>query len=132
MNFASIFIVGFVVLGIYKAIELLVRRKERLMFIEKFFANCSNKEIQGTLNMPDVSFGKQSGKFGSLKIALLLIGVGIGCLMTLLTIMWWDFETQCNSNPEIRSLTYFSHISIFGGMGLLISYLIESKRSKNK
>ncbi|MDR1170745.1 MAG: hypothetical protein LBK97_07935 [Prevotellaceae bacterium] len=126
MDLASIFIIGFIVLGVYKIFELLVRRKERLMFIEKFFTHCANSEITESWKLPDISFEKR--EFGSLKISLLMIGLGIGCFLTFLTMM----DRHVKSVYEIDSLVCFSYIAIFGGIGLLIAHFIEVKQSKNK
>jgi hypothetical protein len=120
----TILVIGFITLGIYKVIELLAKRKERLMFIEKLFTHCEKKDISDSIRLPDISFGKQSGS-SALKIALLLMGVGTGCLLTFFTIRYCG-----NSGYANQSLICLSYISIFGGLGLFISYLIESKQSK--
>ena len=121
-----IFIVGFVVLGIYKTIELFVRKKERLAIIEKF-TSLTNPESTGPIRLPDVLFDKQD--FGSwpLRISLLLIGIGLGCLCAFFIQMYygplhWDQESMVNA----------ASICLFGGLGLFVAFLIELKQKNNQ
>ncbi|MDR1595035.1 MAG: hypothetical protein LBS43_11220 [Prevotellaceae bacterium] len=131
-DFTGICIVGFLVLGVYKCFELSVRKKERLTYIDKFFAHCENKNISGTFEMPQILFEKQNQSSSwALKIALLLIGVGTGCLLSFLTIFYLDYM-KVNAHHDIGPVLTFSCIFIFGGLGLLTSYLIEAKQSKKK
>jgi hypothetical protein len=129
MSIDSIFIVGFIVLGVYKIIELLVRRKERLTFIEKLVVLYEDKKIADSLHLPNISFGNgQSGSW-ALRISLLLIGVGIGCLLSFFTMYHLSGNTSVHGG--MREFLTFSFISIFGGIGLLTAYLIESKQDKH-
>jgi hypothetical protein len=121
-DLSAIFIVGFIVLGIYKIVELFVKRKERLIFFEKFFTHYANKEISDTVHLPDVSFGKQDNGRWTLRLSLLSIGIGLGCLLSGVT----------NYLDPRWSLMNFAYISIFGGLGLLASHLIEINQSKKK
>jgi hypothetical protein len=127
MDLTGIGIVGFIVLGIYKFSELFVRRKERLMFLEKFFTYCEKKEGSTPFQMPPILFGNQNYGSWPLRIALLLIGVGIGCLFAFFT---WVYVSHHGHN--IKEFICFSYIAIFGGVGLLVSYFIESRQSKKK
>jgi hypothetical protein len=130
-DLTAIFIVGFIVLGIYKISELIVRKRERLMFVEKFFNYYEQKEVSPSFQMPPISFNNQNYGTWPLKIALLLMGVGIGALLNVFTILWINSMIS-QINYETRSFISFAYIAIFGGLGLLISYLIESKQSKKK
>ncbi|MDR0725827.1 MAG: hypothetical protein LBF59_07475 [Prevotellaceae bacterium] len=130
-DITAICIVGFITLGIYKVFELLVRRKERLTFIEKFFDHCERKEISSSFQMPPISFNNQNYGAGAFKIALLLIGVGVGALLNVFTIFWAE-AARLDMNYEIRGVISFAYIAIFGGLGLLISCLIEAKQSKKE
>jgi hypothetical protein len=59
----------------------------------------------------------------SLRLALLLIGSGTGLLMG-------NFlERILNLQEEVA---YFSMLFIFGGIGLMISYIIEEKKLKER
>lgn len=57
-----------------------------------------------------------------LRSSLLLIGVGIGLIIA--------FFISENTESEASAI-YFPMIFIFGGLGLLLSYIIERKREKN-
>jgi hypothetical protein len=135
----SILIVGFIVLGIYKLFELFVKKKERIMIIEKLLTLRENKELSGSIHLPGISLGKQESGFWALRISLLFIGVGIGCIIAFfiqyqLFNSFLDFNTDDwdveNNVSQIQFVLNFSLITIFGGTGLLIAYLIESKQIK--
>jgi hypothetical protein len=129
MDFTAIFIVGFFVLGTYKLVELLVRKKERLAIIEKLFMLSEKKTISDSFRVPSLSFGNNDSSSWALKIALLLIGVGLGCLLSFIFTMLIEYRME-HISYEARALSHFSFIAIFGGTGLLIAYLIEKKQSK--
>jgi len=59
--------------------------------------------------------------FLSLKFGLLLVGLGIGLLVALFT------TVNSNLREEQSVAVYFGCLSIFGGIGLIISYIIEKK-----
>jgi hypothetical protein len=126
-DITAIFIVGFIVLGIYKIFELLVRRKERLTFIEKFFDHRGEKKVVDSFQLPDITLGNRDLGSRSLRISLLLMGIGIGCLLACLTL---SIISQKIPTDMIAMIT-FSFISLFGGLGLLSAYLIESKQKKH-
>lgn len=119
------------VLGItlYKILELYARRKERLNLIEKLSE--SNPDIK-----LDLSF-KSGNMFSSLKIGLLLVGVGIGCLVGIilqttctdsLSLQFDKFGDEVRYNiSALVGTIYFASIATFGGIGLVIAYLIEKK-----
>jgi hypothetical protein len=144
MHIDEILIVGFFVLGTYKLFELFVRKGERLAIIEKLFTLTENKEVSGSIKLPDISLGSNFNfDSWSLRISLLLIGIGLGSLLSFFTQYYlFDFYQTLNIDEnswavsnrisDIKTFTNFSFISIFGGTGLLIAYLIESKQAKNK
>ena len=59
----------------------------------------------------------------SLRLSLLLIGAGAGLLMG-------NFLDRIVGLQE--EVAYFSMLFIFGGIGLMISYLIEEKKLKDR
>src|SRR5690606_33019404 len=74
-------VTGICIFGFYKLIELFVRKRERLMIIERI----SQLENVNTEKL-DLSrlFGKGvniDGRYLSLRIGLLLIGIGLGLLI---------------------------------------------------
>jgi hypothetical protein len=138
MELTAIFIVGFIVLGIYKLLELFVRKKERIMIIEKLLT-LENKEASGSIHIPEISLGRQDLGSWPLRIALLLIGVGLGCIISFfiqhclynsfVDVNMNDWKVEQNVS-QIQFMLNFSLITIFGGIGLMIAYLIESKPAK--
>jgi len=124
-----IFIVGFIVLGIYRLVELFVRRNERMAIIEKLGGQINFSEAKVDLNLP---LFQQSKSNWALKFSLLLIGIGIGLLVG------YGFEfaatggelaaysTNLNFQRKI-GVVYFAGVAIFGGIGLLSAYFIEQK-----
>lgn len=65
--------------------------------------------------------------FLSLKFGLLLVGFGLGLLVALFTIRS-VFGSDMTHTEEGQSVAiYFGCIGIFGGLGLIISYVIEKK-----
>lgn len=84
----------------------------------------SNKEKMAMIERgidPGIRKPQQSAPkpFLSLKFGLLLVGLGLGILLALFVVMQ-------NHMPESESVAvYFGFISIFGGLGLIFSYLIE-------
>lgn len=67
-------------------------------------------------------FKKESAASGTLRAALLLIGIGVGFLMG----VWLDRAF------DLDEVGYFSMLFIFGGLGLGIAYLIEEKKARGK
>ncbi|RZM30026.1 MAG: hypothetical protein EOO88_02505 [Pedobacter sp.] len=59
--------------------------------------------------------------FLSLKFGLLMVGLGLGLIAALLTVVNTNIE-----NKDAAAL-YFGAILVFGGIGLIISYAIEKK-----
>jgi hypothetical protein len=57
--------------------------------------------------------------FLSLKFGLLLVGLGIGILLALFVVL--QYKMKADEGVAV----YFGFISIFGGLGLIVSYIIE-------
>ena len=137
MELTAIFIVGFCVWGIYKIFELFVKRKERLILIEKLSVLGENKDI----NIPSVYLKSDKKSPPFLSISLLLIGIGVGCILAFYAQYYYfdsflkhdlnNWGVRDNVN-QIKFVLNFSFIAIFGGLGLLTAYLIESKKLKNQ
>ncbi len=84
--------------------------KERMAMIER--------GIDPRLGKPAQSAPKP---FLSLKFGLLMVGLGLGLIVALLTVVNTNLD-----NKESVPL-YFGSIFVFGGLGLIISYAIEKK-----
>src|ERR1700761_7709168 len=73
----------------------------------------------------------RSAPYQNLKWGLLLIGAGLGLFLANIldnTMMRAIDHNMDNSNPAI----YFALIGLFGGAGLVVSYLIEKKNTIDK
>ena len=106
-SIGSVLIVAVVFAALYGVIKLFVRRKERIIAIEK-----------GT-NLPDME--SKGFFFSTLKCGIFLIGIGLGVLIaSILTA-----TTELNSE-----VAYFSMIFLFGGISLIIAHLFERKKNE--
>ena len=77
------------------------------------------------------------GTFGTLKVACLLLGVGSGLLagFFICQVYVYGFIPNININHdayEISGVIYGASVLLFGGLGLLIAFLIEMKYRKDK
>ena len=81
------------------------RHRERMAMIEKGF--------DASLLQSDVR--NRTGKFGALKIGIAAIGVGLGLLVGGVLDRLTNLE---------EPVAYFSMIMLFGGVGLIIYYLL--------
>lgn len=82
--------------------------KERMAMIER---GINPKEGQSAAPKP----------FLSLKFGLLMVGLGLGLLLALTTV------TLTHISQDNGVAVYFGCLSIFGGIGLIVSYAIEKK-----
>jgi FtsH-binding integral membrane protein len=59
--------------------------------------------------------------FLSLKFGLLLVGIGLGLIVALFTVKGTGMD------EEEGVAIFFGFVGIFGGLGLIISYVVEKK-----
>ncbi|PWS27850.1 hypothetical protein DHW03_09760 [Pedobacter yonginense] len=63
----------------------------------------------------------------SLKFGLLMVGIGLGLLVALFTVRG-VFGGDLTHGEESQAVAiYFGFVGIFGGLGLITSFLIEKK-----
>ena len=137
-DLTAVLIIGFCVLGTYKLFELYAKRKERLLMIEKLsflFENEEDKEKHLKIRVPFISGEDIDLGFWPLRISLLLIGIGAGCLLALfLQIFYFSSSSISTYRDWVRDfrelivLANFASISFFGGIGLLTAFLIEQRK----
>jgi len=122
--FSAIIVLG-IAYAIYKLFELFVRQKERIMIIEKM----SNDD--GVVNFPDVSkwFSSPTPKLGGLRLGLLLTGLGLGLVAAIIMNDFFVFNSRALSWQD-KDILYFALMMVFGGIGLLLAYMIEQKSQK--
>lgn len=120
-------VVGIITLGIYKLFELFVRKKERLIIIDKIGDKLTpdilNGKIDFSTNIPKFSFS-------ALKFGCLFMGFGIGLLVAFA--VHYNFADFVEKAYYLRSAVYGSCVLLFGGLGLLIAFIVELKVSKKK
>ena len=120
-------VVGIITLGIYKLFELFVRKKERLIFIDKIGDKLTPDILSG-----QIDFSTNIPKFSSsaLKFGCLFMGLGIGLLVAFA--VHYNFADFVENAYFLRSTVYGSCVLLFGGLGLLIAFIIELKVSKKR
>ena len=120
-------VMGIITLGIYKLFELFVRKKERLIIIDKIGDKLTpdilNGKIDFSTNIPKFSFS-------ALKFGCLFMGFGIGLLVAFA--VHYNFADFVQNAYYLRSAVYGSCVLLFGGLGLLIAFIVELKVSKKK
>jgi len=124
-------ITGIVTLGIYKLFELFARRKERMALIEKLGEKIDTSMFENKFSFPKFKTG--GSMFGTLKVGCLLLGVGLGLLIGFFVCQYYlvnvgnsDFY---NSTWEIGKVVYGACTLLFGGLGLVVAFMIELKHA---
>ena len=120
-------VVGIITLGIYKLFELFVRKKERLIIIDKIGDKLTPDILNGKID-----FSTNIPKFSSsaLKFGCLFMGLGIGLLVAFA--VHYNFADFVENAYYLRNAVYGSCVLLFGGLGLLIAFIVELKVSKKK
>jgi len=133
MDFIMVPVVcGIFVLGFYKLFELFVCKKERLLIIEKMGEKFTPEMLGNKINLSSVG----NASFSALKFGCLFVGLGLGLLVAYLICRTTidDYVVRnADWNWEVRqtiSVIYGACVLLFGGVGLLASFLVELKISK--
>ncbi|MBD8346498.1 MULTISPECIES: DUF6249 domain-containing protein [unclassified Dysgonomonas] len=135
-------IIGIITLGIYRLFELFVRRNERMAIIEKLQSNVDPSVFANKFSLPILG-GQPQVKLSSswpLRASLLLVGVGLGLLVAFFLELAltnslspefasYDYAVRDNIKDSV-AIIYLASVSLFGGLGLLIAYLVEQKKEK--
>jgi hypothetical protein len=135
MDFITIpLVVGMITLGIYKLFDLFVRKKERLAIIEKIGDKFDSSMIENKFSFPFNFKFENVGTFGVLKVACLLIGVGLGLLIGFFIGIFTigGFTSGEYRIDQIAGVIYGASTLLFGGLGLLVAFLIEMKYRNDK
>jgi hypothetical protein len=122
-------VVGIITLGIYKLFELFARRKERLAMIEKIGEKFDATMFENKFSFPKV---KTNGSlYGTLKIACLLLGVGLGLLIGFFICQYYFTNASYNDYVirDILAVVYGSCTLLFGGLGLMVAFIVELKNA---
>ena len=121
-------IIGIVCAAIYGLFELFVRKKERLAIIEKI----GDKLDASAFDMKIGLHRLANGSFTSLKAGCLLTGIGLGLLVGFLISSTVNLDMDNWSGRELISTVYGASVLLFGGIGLIVAFVIELKLSKYK
>ncbi|MGL5705644.1 MAG: DUF6249 domain-containing protein [Tannerellaceae bacterium] len=109
--------------SIYCIFDLFVRRKERMEIIERM-----GDKLDPDLLKPSFGFkGKINFSFSSLKLGALLTGIGLGIFVGSILCVF--------GNPQSNALTQSimgGSLLLFGGLGLIVAFVIELKMSNKK
>lgn len=114
----------------YLIIELFVHRTERKMLIEKIE---SLKDVDVSKIFSQFSSSLSSvPSFSPLRWGLLFIGIGLGMLVGfgINYAMFYSNGDFANGYFEYQEFIVGASVCFFGGLGLLIAYIIESKKRK--
>ena len=61
------------------------------------------------------------GVSGTLKAGCLLLGIGFGLLFAFMLLNWCAYD----ASYEMRSIVYGGSVLCFGGVGLIVSFVVE-------
>lgn len=134
MEFISVpLVVGIICAGIYGLFELFLRRKERMAIIEKIGDKLDASAFEGKLGLPSYM---ARFSFSSLKVGCLLAGIGLGLMVGFIIntslAMNNSYYNDGWYRDEISGTAYGASVLLFGGIGLILAFLIELKLSKKK
>lgn len=112
---------------IYKLFELFAGRRERMMLIEKLGDKLTPETFKhGIVYRPSLF------SFGGLRVGCLLLGIGVGLLvgygLVYATQPEYFMEAPSRVVENTVSVIYGASVLLGGGLGLVISYLIEKKQ----
>lgn len=118
---------GIVFFFTYKMFELYARRRERIMLIEKLSA----EELNGNINLGELNVNVSP--FGALKGGCLLSGLGLGLLVGyIIATLTIPENIEPYQYKQLGSVIYGSCVLLFGGISLIIAFVIEIKLGKDR
>jgi hypothetical protein len=128
-------VVGICVAGTYGLFELFARRKERLAMIEKIGEKLDASAFAERDRLSGL-FAKFS--FSALKAGCLLTGTGLGLLtgfcIHMAMLMNGLFRSGADNwrHDNMVEVAYGASVLLFGGIGLIIAFIIELKIAGKK
>ena len=133
MDLVPIIIVPTCVYFFFKFLESLVRRRERIIMVEKL--DFSNQHSLPPIDSLNVSDYMPTKRFFGLRTGLLLVGIGLGLMLAwMLTLFTAQSAFLSGEAPyyvrNMFQVIYLAAPACFGGIGLIISYVIEQKWRK--
>ena len=110
------------IIGVFIPIIAIIGAVIMVIYLRKFLNQERMAMIDKGLSPADLQKSREEG-FGTLKFALLLIGIGLGFLAGNI------LESYTNMDNEVA---YFSMLFLFGGVGLTIAYVIQKKNMEKE
>jgi len=139
MEFISIPITfGIGAYAFYKIVELFVRKKERLLIVDKLSSleGISSEKLDFSKLFPQEKGDK--GQYLALRFGSLIVGLGLGLLVGyfLGLASYSGYSVTSNNEMYYRvrdnlELIYGASTLLFGGLGLIAGFLMEYKIRKN-
>lgn len=133
-------VVGIIAYTIYKLFQLFVCRKERMMWIQLMIQKIGEKKMESKeeenieVNLPSLSMNSSGGGFPALRWGCLCAGLGLGIAFAFFISHWMNFVGATSVyGYEFESYyapIYGASTLLFGGIGLIISYIIGWKSLK--
>ena len=126
-------VVGIVFAGVYFIFSLFVRRRERIMLIEKLGDKLTSADIGCKINLP--AFNMPGISFNALKTGCLLMGIGLGVMVGfVLNVVLESNSSNWNllNVYQLQSAAYGASVLFFGGTGLIIAFIVEMVMKRKK
>lgn len=104
--------------GIYIPIVMFITLGTVVIFIRKYMNDERMAMIEKGMNVGEFKGKDTNPTFYTLRLGLLLIGLGLGIICGGILAPMFPQE----------EVAYFSSIFIFGGIGLIVAYVLENKK----
>lgn len=120
-------VVGILSYTVYRLFELYARRKERTLLIEKLDTVKDSERYLASY------LGTNTNSYSSLRLGSLLCGVGLGLLVGFVIIMLAPINYQGGwEERQTMGIVYGASVFLFGGLSLVIAFMVERKLSGRK
>ena len=130
MNFIMVpLVTGIVTLGIYKFFELLICRRERREIIGKLEPGSliDYLKLRTGATIRTASETAPGIPAGALKVGCLLLGLGAGLLFGFMLTRITEIQSY-----DTRRVVYGGSVLVFGGLGLIVSFIVERVLSRRR
>jgi hypothetical protein len=123
---------GIVFYFVYMTLELFARRNERMRLIEKLGQSSMLPDASALKGSFNSLFPFSRKSFTALRMGCLLVGLGLGLFVGLWTCIHIRTSGISDNNWDLDSVAYGGSLLFFGGTGLIISHIIESRSMKKE